>query len=106
MSAKAAGRLVRFSDVMRLSLSTVLVLVALAMLSAAPAGAATPSFSVSPSGPVVAGTTVTFTSTSAQDPGGGPISAYQWDFGDGTSSSGAAPPYRTPSPRRGHSTSR
>jgi PKD repeat protein len=91
MSAKAADRLARFSDVMRLSLSTVLVLAALAMLSAAPAGAATPSFSVSPSGPVVAGTTVTFTSTSAEDPAGGAISAYQWNFGDGTTSSGTDP---------------
>jgi PKD repeat protein len=66
--------------VIRFSLSTALVLIAIAFVGAAPAGAATADFTVAPGTTVDTGTPVNFTSTSQEDPLGGPILTYQWEL--------------------------
>ncbi len=76
--------------VTRLALSTVLIVGAMAVLSAAPAAAApTASFTVSPGTTVLVGTTVTFNSTSQPDPdpAAGPITGFAWTFGEGAGAS-------------------
>jgi PKD repeat protein len=66
--------------VIRFSLSTALVLVSIALVGAAPAGAATASFDVTPSETVQVGTELTFASSGLVDP---LTATYAWSFGDG-----------------------
>jgi PKD repeat protein len=69
------------------------VIGALVMGVAAPAGAATASFSAAPSTTVPVGTTVTFTSTSVEEPVGTEITSQDWTLPDGTVVSGPSASY-------------
>ena len=64
------------------------VVVALALVAAAPAGAVTTSITAAPSTTVPVGTTVNFTATSVVEPPGMEIASETWAFEDNTTASG------------------